>query len=369
MGRIGPIGPILPIPPIEVPSAYAPLDPPRSPAHKSPIMEPTAPANESPEAAAPAPALPPSETYALLDSGGGRVLERLGGDLLTVRPCPPAWWRRKLPPPDWRRAIDSRQAVKPGAPLKLKIGPIRFQLNPGASVRSLAPELEDHWEQIQALCAAFNNRYRLAPRVLHLYGGAGGATLAAAQAGAAVTHVDASADAIKRARDHAALNTLANRDIRWVVDDPVKFAQRERAQPAAGSNRYDLIILDPHTPGPRESQNQGRGAKSQPQPQGRDGGKNQVTISSARPSNFEPERDLPALLATASGLLSDKATAVLLFSRQGPAVSPTTLLHLFRQEFSVFGGTPSSGELLLSSEDTSVPAIPSGTFGLWTKTP
>lgn len=335
-------------------------------------MEPTAPespaeAIAAPAEAAPAPAAPVSELYALLDSGGGRVLERLGGDLLTVRPCPPAWWRRRLPPADWRHAIDSRQAVKPGRPLKLKIGPIRFQLNPGASVRGLAPELEDHWEQIQALCAAFNNRYRLSPRVLHLYGGAGGATLAAAQAGAAVTHVDASADAIKRARDHAALNTLANRDIRWVVDDPVKFAQRERSQPAAGSNRYDFIILDPHPPasGARDQgQNQGRGAKSQPQSQG---GKNQAIISSARPSSFEPERDLAALLATASGLLSDKAAAVFLFLRQGAPVSPTTVLHLFRQEFSVFGGTPSSGELLLSSEDSSVPSIPSGTFGMWTK--
>ncbi len=339
-------------------------------------MEPTAP--ESPEAAVPAPveappeasaaaAAPPSELYALLDSGGGRVLERLGGDLLTVRPCPPAWWRRRLPPPEWRRAMDSRQAVKPGMPLKLKIGPVRFQLNPGASVRGLAPELEDHWEQLQALCAAFTNRHRLAPRVLHLYGGAGGATLAAAQAGAAVTHVDASADAIKRARDHAALNTLANRDIRWVVDDPVKFAQRERAQPAAGSNRYDMVILDPHSPGPRD-QNQGRGGKSQPQGQGGKG-QNQAVISNARPSNFEPERDLPALLATASGLLSDKAAAVFLFLRQGAPASPTTVLHLFRQEFSIFGGTPASGEILLSSEDASVPAIPSGTFGLWMKNP
>lgn len=343
-------------------------------------MEPTAPESPAAESApAPAeavatpaavPAAPVSELYALLDSGGGRVLERLGGDLLTVRPCPPAWWRRRLPPPDWRRAIDSRQAVKPGAPLRLKIGPVRFQLNPGASVRGLAPELEDHWEQLQALCAAFTNRYRLAPRVLHLYGGAGGATLAAAQAGAAVTHVDASADAIKRARDHAALNTLANRDIRWAVDDPVKFAQRERAQPAAGSNRYDLIILDPHSPTSREQgQNQGRGAKSQPQGKGSGKGQNQVTISSPRPSNFEPERDLPALLSTASGLLSDKATAVLLFLRQGAPVSPTTLLHLFCQEFSIFGGTPTSGELLLTSEDPTVPAIPSGTFGMWIKVP
>lgn len=321
-------------------------------------MEPTAPAEAAvtepsttaaaPPASAPAPA-PVSESYELLDSGGGRVLEHLGGGLITVRPCAPAWWRRKLPGGEWRKAVDTRQAVK--APHKLKIGPVRFQLNPGASVRTLAPELQEHWARVQALCAAYFQKNRVAPRVLHLFGGAGGSTLAAAQAGAAVTHVDASADAIKRARDHAALNTLANRDIRWVVDDPLKFAQRERVQPASGATRYDLIILDPHTAkdgsgpakGGRPGQGQGQSSRG-----------------------FDPERDLPALLATASGLLSDKAVAVLLFLRQGAPVSPTTLLHLLRQEFSIFGGTPSAGELLLKGTE-SVPAVPSGAFGMWMK--
>lgn len=319
-------------------------------------MEPTAPAevtqpapepaaSDSAPAAVTAPA-PVSETYKLLDSGGGHVLERLG-PLLTARPCAPAWWRRKLPGGEWRRAQDSRQAVK--APLKLKIGPVRFQLSPGGGIRSLAPELQEHWIRIQALCAAFQQKNRVAPRVLHLFGGTGGSTLAAAQAGAAVTHVDASADAIKRARDHAALNTLANRDIRWVVDDPIKFAQRERAQPASGSTRYDLIILDPHTS--KDAPAKG----GRPQGQGQGGSR-----------GFDLERDLSPLLATASGLLSDKAVAVLFFSRQGAPVSPTTLLHLLRQEFSIFGGTPSAGELLLSGGE-GVPAVPSGVFGMWSK--
>lgn len=320
-------------------------------------MEPTAPAAEAiaPESSPSAEASPPaqavqapvSETYELLDSGGGRVLERLG-NLLTARPCGPAWWRRKLPGGEWRQAADPRQAIK--APFKLKIGTVRFNLNPGGSVRSLAPELQEHWARIHSLCTAFQEKNRLAPRVLHLFGGAGGSTLAAAQAGAAVTHVDASADAIKRARDHAAINTLANRDIRWVVDDPLKFAQRERAQPASGSTRYDLIILDPHT-----------SKDNAPKGGGRPGpglGHNS--------RGFDPERDLAPLLATASALLSDKAVAVILFLRQGNPISPTTLLHLFRQEFSVFGGTQSAGELLLRGADL-VPAVPSGVFGMWSK--
>jgi 23S rRNA (cytosine1962-C5)-methyltransferase len=271
-----------------------------------------------------------NEGYELLDSGGGRVLEKVGG-IITSRACHAAWWRRKLPGAEWRKAVDLKQAVK--EPMRVKIGPLRFQLAPGGSLRALAPELEEHWEEVQGLCAAFLDKQRLPARVLHLFGGAGGVTLAAAQSGAAVAHVDGAAEAIKRAREHAALNTLANRDIRWVVDDPVKFAQRERTQ----TTRYDLIVIDPHTP------------------------------KDAKRGAFEIERDLGALLGVVSGLLSDKAVGVMLFCRQG-TVSPTTLLHLVRQEFSVFGGTVESGEILLTGpENTSVPAVPSGAYAQWLK--
>lgn len=268
------------------------------------------------------------ETYALLDSGGGRVLEKLGA-LVSSRSSNAAWWRRKLPGAEWRKAVELKRDLK--EPLKLRIGTLRFLLSPQGGVRALAPELQEQWEQVCSQCVAFADQQRRPARVLHLFGGAGGFTLAAAQAGAAVAHVDASADAIKRARDHAAINTLTNRDIRWVVDDPVKFAQRERTQ----TTRYDLIVIDPHTP------------------------------KDARRGSFESERDLGALLGTVSGLLSDKPIGVLLCCRQG-AVSPTTLQHLMRQEFSVFGGVVQSGELLLSGAE-GVLAVPCGVFASWSK--
>jgi 23S rRNA (cytosine1962-C5)-methyltransferase len=267
------------------------------------------------------------ESYALLDSGGGRVLEKLG-TLVSSRASHAAWWRRKLSGNEWRKAVDLKRDVK--EPVKLRIGSVRFILSPQGGVRGLAPELEEEWERVSAFCVTFAEQQRRPARVLNLFGGAGGFTLAAAQAGAAVAHVDASADAIKRARDHAAINTLANRDIRWVVDDPVKFAQRERTQ----TTRYDLIVIDPHTP---------KDAKR----------------------GFEIERDLGALLGTVSGLLSDKPIGVLVCCRQG-VVSPTTLQHLMRQEFSVFGGRVESGEILLTGEE-SVPAVPFGTLARWLK--
>lgn len=266
--------------------------------------------------------------HVLLDSGGGRVLE-MAGDILTSRACRAAWWRRKLPGAEWRKAVELKQVVK--EPLRIQIGPVRFMLVPGGSLRALVPEFREHWEHVQSLCATFAQQQRRPARVLHLFGGAGGFTLAAAQGGAAVAHVEASADVIKRAREHAAVNTLVNRDIRWVVDDPVKFAQRERAR----NSRYDLIVLDPHTP------------------------------KDAKRGGFEIERDLGPLLGTVSGLLSDMPVGVLLLCRQG-VVSPTTLLHLMRQEFSVFGGIIECGEILLRGAE-GVPAVPSGVFARWLK--
>ncbi len=268
------------------------------------------------------------DEYMLLDSGGGRVLEKLG-TLVSSRANHAAWWRRKLSGNEWRKAVELKREMK--EPLKLRIGTLRFLLSPQGGVRGLAPELLEQWNKVSAQCVAFAEKERRPARVLNLFGSAGGFTLAAAQAGAAVAHVDASADAIKRARDHAALNTLANRDIRWVVDDPVKFAQRERTQ----TTRYDLIVIDPYTP------------------------------KDAKRGGFELERDVGALLGTVSGLLSDKPIGVLLCCRQG-AASPTTLQHLMRQEFSVFGGSVGSGEILLSGAE-GVPAVPSGVFASWRK--
>lgn len=270
-----------------------------------------------------------NRNYQLLDSGGGRVLERVG-DLIFTRGYASAWWRRKLPSAEWRRAVDLKQSVK--EPLTIQIGSLSFVMAPGASLRAFAPELREFWEQARGLCAAFAEKQRMPARVLHLFGASAGFTMAAAQGGAAVTYVDASTETLQRARQHASANALAGRDIRWVVDDPMKFIRREQARSA----RYDLILLD--VPGAGDS----------------------------RRGGFDLERGLGPLLAAASGLLSEKAIALLVCSRQGN-VSPTTLLHLLRQEFSVFGGTFDAGEILLRGDDDSVPEVSAGAFARWLK--
>ena len=115
-----------------------------------------------------------------------------------------------------------------------------------------------------------------------------------------------------------------------MLEDPLKFAQREKAQNA----RHDLVIVDPHA---------SREAKH----------------------GFEPERDLASLIATASGLMSDTPLGLVVVCRQGN-LSPTTLQNLLKHELSIFGGSFECGELLLRGAE-SVPPVPCGTFGVWQK--
>lgn len=272
----------------------------------------------------------PSDHYELLDSGGGRVLEKWG-PVICARPGQQIWWRRKLGGGVWKKALDLKRDGK--EPVKARFGKIVFLIGgPGGSPRALGPELRESWDRVTSMCAAFSTKMRRPPRVLHLFGGVGGHTLAAALGGASVAHVEAHQESLSRARENASLNaeSLTSRDIRWVLDDPVKFAMREKAQ----SFRYELVIMDPHCS--RENQ-----------------------------KSFETERDLAPLIATASGLLSETPMGLVVVCRQGN-LSPTTLQNLLKHELSIFGGSFESGELLLRGSE-SVPPVACGTFGAWQK--
>ncbi|MFM2168333.1 MAG: hypothetical protein RIS79_2704 [Verrucomicrobiota bacterium] len=272
----------------------------------------------------------PNENYELLDSGGGRVLEKWGPSVF-ARQGQQIWWRRKLPGGDWKKALDFKRNLR--QPLKVRFGQLVFLIGgAGGSPRALGPELSESWDRVTAMCAAFSTKMRRPARVLHLYGGVGGHTMAAALGGASVAHVEAHQESLSRARENVALNAaaLASRDIRWVLEDPVKFAQREKAQNA----RHDLVIVDPHS---------SREAKH----------------------GFEPERDLAPLIATASGLVSDTPLGLVVVCRQGN-LSPTTLQNLLKHELSIFGGSFECGELLLRGAE-GVPPVACGAFGQWKK--
>jgi 23S rRNA (cytosine1962-C5)-methyltransferase len=187
--------------------------------------------------------------YQLLDSGDGQKLERFGSYVL-VRPEAEAVWSPALSRREWEtaHAIFRPSPEENGGhwearkPLperwELTYKNLRCYLQPTSSRHvGVFPEQATHWDWI-----ADQVRIRQgACRVLNLFGYTGLASLAAASAGAQVTHVDASRKVVNWARDNQVLSGLENRPIRWIVDDALKFVQRE----ARRDSRYDGIVLDP----------------------------------------------------------------------------------------------------------------------------
>ena len=196
-----------------------------------------------------------------MDSGNGQKLERFG-PYVTVRPEAQALWTPALPPSEWSAAHASFQPTGEESgghwvaghklpkswdlcyPLELRAGSdaasydLRFTVmtTPGRHL-GLFPEAAANWDFTARLIHA-----RQAPaKVLNLFGYTGLASLAAAAAGASVTHVDASKKAVTWARENQALSGLAEKPIRWIVDDALKFVQREVRR----ESRYDGIIIEP----------------------------------------------------------------------------------------------------------------------------
>jgi 23S rRNA (cytosine1962-C5)-methyltransferase len=185
--------------------------------------------------------------YALLDSGDGWKLERVG-PYRFARPEPQALWRPRTATDQWK--VDAR--FSPAADEAEEMGRWRM-------TRPIPESWPVAWGDVRFLarCTPFRHlgffpeqasqwtwmRARLAPgsRVLNLFGYTGVASLVAAKAGAEVTHVDASKKAIGFARENQKLAGLDDRPIRWIVDDALAFVKRE----ARRGRHYDGVILDP----------------------------------------------------------------------------------------------------------------------------
>jgi 23S rRNA (cytosine1962-C5)-methyltransferase len=192
------------------------------------------------------------EDYALLDSGNGRKLERFGA-LTLDRPEEQAIWTPRLDAAAWEQAdavftgdVDEEGAGRwkrrAGVPESWTCGhgKIRFECR-FTSFRHVGafPEQEAHWSFMRERLRAASSGAR--PSLLNLFGYTGLASLIAAEAGAEVTHVDASKKAIAWARDNQTLSGLEDKPIRWILDDAQKFAAREVRR----GRRYDGILLDP----------------------------------------------------------------------------------------------------------------------------
>ena len=187
--------------------------------------------------------------YELLDSGEGKKLERFGNYVL-VRPEPQARWAAALPPGRWQAADGEYVKAANGpqgewefrkpipARWVMRRRNLRFWVQPAPSGHvGVFPDQACHWDWI----AEVIRRAARPVKVLCLFGHTGLATLAAAAAGAEVTHVDASRKAVAWARENQNLSGLGERPIRWVVEDALTFVRRE----ARRGSQYDAMMLDP----------------------------------------------------------------------------------------------------------------------------
>lgn len=189
------------------------------------------------------------QDYQLLDSGKGRKLEQFGPYTL-IRPEPRALWKPAGSAELWAGAQAEFVMAEKGGGGRWQLYdrlPERWQiayhglkmwveLEESRQV-GVFPENASHWDWIEAQVREAEGEVR----VLNLFGYTGIASLAAARAGAQVTHIDASRRAITLGRQNQSLNQLSEKPVRWIVEDALKFAEREVRR----GNQYEGLIFDP----------------------------------------------------------------------------------------------------------------------------
>ena len=193
--------------------------------------------------------------YEVIDCSKGEKLERWG-DYLLVRPDPQVIWDTPKKEKGWRKMnghyhrsskgggeweffqLPKEWTIQYSLPINKKL---TFHLKPFSFKHAgLFPEQAANWNWFSQLIADAVSKGRQV-KVLNLFAYTGGATLAAAAAGASVTHVDASKGMVTWAKENAISSGLKDAPIRWLVDDCVKFVERESRR----GNHYDAIIMDP----------------------------------------------------------------------------------------------------------------------------
>ncbi|MBT8042077.1 MAG: hypothetical protein HKP10_08305 [Kiritimatiellales bacterium] len=277
-----------------------------------------------------------NDGYELLDSGNGRKLERFG-EVVLERPCAQAVWQ-PLQPDIWDRAMARFDRVGGLNWEGRGRMPDRWNVEIAGVVMKLSatdfghigvfPETRALWEWIRSTLAAEKEKKGRELKFLNLFAYSGGATLAAAQAGAQCCHLDASKGMVEWARENAALNKLQDAPIRWIVDDVIKFLRREVKR----GNRYDGILLDPPS--------FGRGKKGE---------------------LYKIEESLMTTLDLVHGVLTDDPAFVLLTSHT-PGFSPIVLGNLLRQYHN--SGSFECGEMLLTGKP-GVNDLPNGNWARW----
>lgn len=278
-------------------------------------------------------------SYALLDSGNGRKLERFGPYVI-ARPAAQAVWAPQLPESEWLKADaffsrkqENKWEVKGHLPefWQVTVEGIVFKISQtDFGHLGIFPEQKPCWKMLKSLISKAKASSHPDVDVLNLFAYSGGSTLAPASAGARVCHLDASKGMVAWARENAAFNKMEKAPIRWIVDDVGKFLKRELQR----GRRYDGIILDPPT--------FGRGSQGE---------------------TFKIEDDIQDILGACRALLSDKPLFVC-FSCHTPGFTPIAMQHLMQQMMKGYAGRIECGEMALTGEPE-VFALPSGTYARW----
>lgn len=276
--------------------------------------------------------------YTIIDAGNGEKLEKWGKVVLR-RPDPQALWNSENKSNLWERSDGHyHRSSKGGGQWEFKknipeswqvsYDDLTFNIRPtGFKHTGLFPEQAANWDWIKEKIQKSNRPIK----VLNLFAYTGGATCAAAKAGAVeVCHVDASKGMVSWAKDNAHSSGLENNKIRYIVDDVFKFIEREIRR----GNRYDAVIMDPPS--------YGRGPKGE---------------------IWKLEEELYKLLNLTKDVLSDDPLFILVNSYT-TGFSNLALRNMMTIKFNELGGTISSGEIALPIENSKL-VLPCGIFGRW----
>ncbi|MEE8836771.1 MAG: class I SAM-dependent methyltransferase [Eubacteriales bacterium] len=291
--------------------------------------------------------------YEVLDTSEGEKLERWGSYLL-IRPDPQVIWDTEKKDPGWRKFNARYHRSHSGGgdwefrdlPEQWTIGyrDLTFHLKPFSFKHTgLFPEQAVNWdwcaEQIRSEIKRREQAGDTDPgtgkvrpvKVLNLFAYTGGATLSAAAAGAAVTHVDASKGMVGWAKENAASSGLSDRPVRWLVDDCTKFVEREIRR----GHHYDGIIMDPPS--------YGRGPKGE---------------------IWKMEDNIYPFIRLCTEIFSEKPLFFLINSYT-TGLAPSVLTYMLETALADWHGHAVSSEIGLPVRDTGL-VLPCGSTGRWT---
>lgn len=276
--------------------------------------------------------------YELIDSSGGERLERWG-DVILIRPDPQVIWNTERKDPLWHNAHARyfrsntgggkwQMYKKVPAAWQIKYRDLVFNVKPmGFKHTGIFPEQAVNWNFAGDIIKKADRQLN----ILNLFGYTGCATIACLKAGAKVCHVDASKGMVNWAKENAASSDVADRPVRWIVDDCAKFVSREIRR----GHKYDGIIMDPPS--------YGRGPSGE---------------------IWKLEERIYEFVELCSGVLSENAEFVILNSYT-TGLSPSVMEYLLGTVIkSRFGGSVSADEIGLTVTRTGL-TLPCGSTAIW----